>query len=311
MDVHWAAGGGAIATALTGAAIVWQAVLTRQSVKIAERIAVETVRGQLAEKAPLLLFALSRPEWPPRRRSQLLGGMGPTVSRDDPLRLPRDNAVLVEAAVAASVRNASNRPVRLRLHPPLALAQAESLKQAVELGAADEEYQRIAAQAPLELTLAADSEVIVLLRDALPVSRWLGSDHMTTAKRTRQPRRVLRAALRGVQIGVRIGASGIIVTPPVIAETAPRPDEPVTQPRVSGVLEVVSFEDAAAVDRYTISVSGAPFERIPDDDGGIRLRGTPMYSWGGPADPLRGEVTQERAYWLSRQRNEQLPDPNY
>jgi hypothetical protein len=74
---------------------------------------------------------------------------------------------------------------------------------------------------------------------------------------------------------------------------------------ISGVLEVESPGDSGVTDFYTLSVRGAPFEAIPDEQAGYRIRGVPIV-WGTDSDPLIAEVTQERIYWLSRSRKQRL-----
>lgn len=66
--------------------------------------------------------------------------------------------------------------------------------------------------------------------------------------------------------------------------------------------------DTGAIDRWELELVGSPVERVSDIDGAWQFIGRPDRLSGRPGALGLGTVVRERRYYLSKSRNEPLPD---
>ena len=66
--------------------------------------------------------------------------------------------------------------------------------------------------------------------------------------------------------------------------------------------------DTGAIDRWELTLSGCPVERVSELEAGWRLIPAPAHTSGRPGAIGLGSAIRERQYYLSKRRNEKLPD---
>jgi hypothetical protein len=82
------------------------------------------------------------------------------------------------------------------------------------------------------------------------------------------------------------------------------------RPSDEAVFDATYFDpaDTGATDHWHVAVGGCPVERISELQGGWRLIAAPSSLSGKPGAMGVGSSIRQRAYWLSRTRNQPLPD---
>lgn len=82
------------------------------------------------------------------------------------------------------------------------------------------------------------------------------------------------------------------------------------QPGPQATTELIYSDpaDTGAVDNWILTLSGTVVEKVPSIDGGWQLIAAPQHLSGAPGAIGVGPVRRHRRYYLSKTRNQQLPE---